>query len=39
MKLIQNPSLVINKNYAGSSVPVPSGVGDKASSAQVRLTH
>lgn len=39
IKLEQNPDLVINKNYAGSSVPVPGGVGDKASEAQVRLTQ
>lgn len=39
IKLVQNPSLVINKNYAGSSVPVPSGVGNKAKSGVVRLTQ
>jgi Flp pilus assembly protein TadG len=39
IKLEENPDLVINKNYASTSVPVPSGVGDKASSAQVRLTQ
>ncbi|MDO9336136.1 MAG: pilus assembly protein [Caulobacter sp.] len=37
--LKENPDLVINKNYAGSSVPVPGGVGDKATAAQVRLTQ
>jgi hypothetical protein len=39
IKLEENPDLVINKNYAGSSVPVPGGVGDKAATAAVRLTH
>ncbi|WGM37759.1 TadE/TadG family type IV pilus assembly protein [Caulobacter sp. NIBR1757] len=39
IKLDENPDLVINKNYAGSSVPVPGGVGDKAATAAVRLTQ
>jgi Flp pilus assembly protein TadG len=39
LKLMQNPDLVINKNYAGSSVPVPAGAGNKATSTNVRLTH
>ncbi len=39
IKLEENPDLVINKNYAATSVPVPGGVGDKAAAAQVRLTH
>ena len=39
IKLEQNPDLVINKNYAGSSVPVPGGVGNKASAGVVRLTQ
>ncbi|MDB5471448.1 MAG: hypothetical protein JWR84_3008 [Caulobacter sp.] len=39
IKLEENPDLVINKNYAGSSVPVPGGVGDKAASAVVRLAQ
>ena len=39
IQLKENPDLVINKNYAGSSVPVPGGVGDKAASAVVRLTR
>lgn len=32
-----SPNLVINSNYAGSSVPVPTGVGPSASS--IRLEH
>jgi len=36
--LNQNPSLVINKNYSGTNVPVPDGVGP-VSSANVRLTN
>lgn len=39
MMLRDNPDLVINKNYAGSNVPVPGGVGNKASSGVVRLTQ
>lgn len=39
MQLKENPDLVINKNYAGANVPVPGGVGDKATAAAVRLTH
>ena len=32
-----SPNLVVNANYAGSSVPVPAGVG--AGSVNVSLTH
>jgi Flp pilus assembly protein TadG len=39
LKLTQNPDLVINKNYSGSNVPVPGGVGDKAAATSVRLTN
>ncbi len=39
IKMRENPDLVINKNYAGSSVPVPGGVGDKAAASAVRLTQ
>ena len=39
IQLRENPDLVINRNYAGSSVPVPSGVGDKAASSVVRLAN
>lgn len=39
IRMVQSPSLVINKNYAGSSVPVPGGVGDKTASSVVRLTE
>ncbi|RYF92811.1 MAG: pilus assembly protein [Caulobacteraceae bacterium] len=39
IKMRENPNLVINKNYAGSSVPVPGGVGDKVTNAEVRLTQ
>ena len=39
IKLTENPDLVINKNYAGSTVPVPGGVGDKAAAASVRLNQ
>ena len=37
VKMEGSPSLVINANYAGSSVPVPKGVGPGESA--VRLTH
>jgi hypothetical protein len=37
LRMTQNPNLVINKNYSGSNVPVPGGVGDKAADASVRL--
>jgi Flp pilus assembly protein TadG len=36
--LSQNPSLVINKNYSGTNVPVPDGVGP-VSAANVRLLN
>lgn len=39
LRMTQNPNLVINKNYSGSNVPVPGGVGDKAADASVRLVH
>ena len=39
IRMVQSPSLVINKNYAGSSVPVPGGVGNKTTSGVVRLTQ
>jgi hypothetical protein len=30
IKLEGSPKLIINSDYAGSAVPVPSGVGDKS---------
>lgn len=38
LKLQQSPDLVINKNYSGTNVPVPDGVGP-VSAANVRLTN
>lgn len=38
LQLKENPDLVINKNYSGSNVPVPDGVGP-VSAANVRLTE
>jgi Flp pilus assembly protein TadG len=38
LQLRDNPDLVINKNYSGSNVPVPDGVGP-VSAANVRLTE
>lgn len=32
LTLTQNPNLVINNNYVGSGVPVPTGVGPNTSS-------
>jgi len=37
LQLSGSPKLVINDNYTGSTVPVPSGVG--ASASGVRLIH
>ena len=37
IKMTGSPNLVVNANYAGSSVPVPAGVG--AGSVNVSLTH
>jgi hypothetical protein len=34
-----SPYLVINANYAGSTVPVPGGVGSNYSSGRVTLTR
>jgi len=31
--------LIINKNYVGSGVPVPSGVGNKAVTGKPKLIH
>jgi len=38
LQLKDNPDLVINKNYSGTNVPVPDGVGP-GSAANVRLTE
>ncbi|NBB16857.1 hypothetical protein GVN21_15945 [Caulobacter sp. SLTY] len=38
LQLKENPDLVINKNYSGTNVPVPDGVGP-GSTANVRLTE
>jgi Flp pilus assembly protein TadG len=38
LQLTGSPNLVINANYAGSSVPVPAGVGSNYSTGQVTLT-
>ncbi|MBX3479797.1 MAG: hypothetical protein KF842_05315 [Caulobacter sp.] len=38
MAMSKSPSLVINKNYSGSNVPVPDGVGP-VSAANVRLVN
>ncbi len=38
LMLQQQPNLVINKNYSGTNVPVPDGVGP-VSAANVRLTN
>ena len=39
LQLQGSPNLVINANYAGSSVPVPGGVGSNHASGRVALTR
>jgi Flp pilus assembly protein TadG len=39
VRLEGSANLVINHNYAGSSVPVPGGVGPSAAATQARLAH
>jgi hypothetical protein len=39
LQLQGSPNLVINANYAGSSVPVPGGVGSNHASGRVTLTR
>lgn len=39
LTLKESPDLVINKNYAGSSTPVPQGVGSNTVSTGARLTN